>query len=270
MMTGFASTASASNTAFTPVHTYYISPTGSDNNAGTSPSAPWATPHHAVQCGDVIIAAAGNYTSHQFGTAAWGTVSGCPSTTGGIDGTGGVYFATLVCAGPYVTSCTVNGGSSEALRVDASNWAVEKFSATNDQTAANGTGCFQATSETSTGIKYIAFVNDMAINCDMDGFGFYSWNGTSGGPDMDAVVGAVAYNSAPSITNAGICSSGISIIPTNGTGTSAGTHVFVAGNFLYKNENASSGEGCNTDGEGLIFNSWGVFLLQISSVKVLT
>ena len=47
---------------FTALHWYCVSPTGNDANAGTSPSAAWATPHHAVQCGDVIIAAAGSYT----------------------------------------------------------------------------------------------------------------------------------------------------------------------------------------------------------------
>ena len=29
----------------------------------------------------------------------------------GIDGKGGIYFAVLLCAGPYVTSCAVNGGA---------------------------------------------------------------------------------------------------------------------------------------------------------------
>ena len=32
--------------------------------------------------------------------------------------------------------------------------------------------------------------------------------------------------------------------------------MFVAGYFGYKNINAPSGAGCNTDGEGLIFDSW--------------
>jgi len=49
------------NVAFTALHTYYISPTGNDSNNGTSAATPWATPNHSVQCGDVIIAAAGAY-----------------------------------------------------------------------------------------------------------------------------------------------------------------------------------------------------------------
>ena len=48
--------------SFTALHTYYISPTGSDSNAGTL-AAPWRSAKHAVSCGDVIIASAGNYYS---------------------------------------------------------------------------------------------------------------------------------------------------------------------------------------------------------------
>ena len=33
---------------FTALHTYYMSPTGSDSNNGTSPPTPWATPYHSV------------------------------------------------------------------------------------------------------------------------------------------------------------------------------------------------------------------------------
>jgi hypothetical protein len=241
---------------FTALHTYYLSPTGSDGNAGTSPSAPWATPKHAVACGDVIVAAAGTYQTGQFGAASWGTVSGCPSTSGGIDGAGGIYFATVVCAGPNLASCQVDGGANEAFRVDASNWAVEGFSGT-QPASANG-GCFSATSETSAPLHHIAFINDMAVHCALAGFDSYSWNGTTGGVDQQAVVGTIAFDGAPSTNGTGLCGSGISLIPADGPDTSAGTHVFVAGSFSYKNVNAPSGAGCNTDGEGLIFDSWGI------------
>ena len=122
---------------FTALHTYHLSPTGSDSNAGTSAASPWKTPNHALACGDVILAAPGNYATNQF-VQTWGAVSGCPSTTGGIDGNGGVYFATLLCAGTDLTSCTVDGGAKEAFRINASNWAVEGFSATQEATASEG------------------------------------------------------------------------------------------------------------------------------------
>ena len=71
---------------FVALHTYYMSPTGSDSNNGLTAATAWATPNHAVNCGDVIIAAPGTYNGN---FSSWGKVSSCPSTSGGIDGTGG-------------------------------------------------------------------------------------------------------------------------------------------------------------------------------------
>ena len=124
--------ADSGSTPFTPLHTYYVSPTGSDSNNGLTPATAWATANHSVVCGDVIIAAAGSYGA-RFGDEtgnAFGTVSNCPSTTGGIDGTGGIYFAVLLCGGPDLMSCQANGGSGPAFEIDKSNWAVEGFWAT--------------------------------------------------------------------------------------------------------------------------------------------
>ena len=88
-----------------------------------------------------------------------------------------------------MASCNVNGGSQEAFRVDASNWAVEGFSATQLNTASGG--CYSAVSETSTPLHHVAFINDIASNCDLAGFDSYSWNGITGGFDQQAVVGAI-------------------------------------------------------------------------------
>src|SRR5574337_376104 len=250
-----ASAATQTTVPFTALHTYYISPTGNDRNSGTSPSAPWATPHHNVVCGDVIVAAAGTYSSPYgyFGTNSWGTVSNCPSTTGGIDGTGGIYFAVVLCAGPNLSSCQVNGNNYEAFRVDQSNWAVEGFTGT--QNTKGNSGCFLATSEVAGATRHhIAFINDIASTCDSQGFASVTWTNPQSGADQTAVVGSITFNTSPSLASP--CASGISMIPVNGPDTSAGTHVFVAGNFGYKNINAPSGASCNTDGEGLIFDSW--------------
>ncbi len=247
---GFSQT--SGGVPFTPLHLYYIAPNGNDGNSGTSWSAAWATPHHPVRCGDVVVAAPGIYKKHNFGTNSWGPVSDCPSGSGGIDGRGGVYFATLLCAGPDITGCYVDGGKYEAFRVDASNWAVEGFSATQDETA--NSACYSATSETNDTLHHIAFVNDIASNCHYSGFNTYSWT-SPGGVDQTAIVGAISYNGSPS-RGGGICSSGVSIIPVDGPDASPGPHVFVAGYFGYKNINAPTGAGCNTDGEGLVFDSW--------------
>ncbi len=210
---------------FQALHTYYISPTGDDHNTGTSSSAAWATPNHAVNCGDVIIAAPGAYDNSHFGTQQWGTVANCPSTSGGIDK------------------------------------AVEGFTATQAATANQegfAVGCYSATSETSATLHHIAYINDVASGGDAAGFGSYSYTGPGGGVDQYALVGAIAYNAAPSQAGGGICGSGISLIPVDGPDTSPGTHVFVAGAFSYDNINSPVGAGCNTDGEGLIFDSWGI------------
>src|SRR5277367_777400 len=88
------SPAGGGDAPFTALHTYYISPTGSDGSNGTSVATAWATPNHKVVCGDVIIAAPGAYNSNSFdslshGSSLYGTVANCPSKSGGIDGTGG-------------------------------------------------------------------------------------------------------------------------------------------------------------------------------------
>src|SRR5208282_4508777 len=90
--------------------------------------------------------------------------------------------------------------------------------------------------------------------CSVDGMGAYGWT-QFGGVDQSAVVGAIAYNAASSL-GGGLCGSGVSMIPATGTVSTPGTHVFVAGYFGYKNVNAPSGAGCNSDGEGLVFDSW--------------
>jgi hypothetical protein len=51
--------------------TYYLSTTGNDSNSGTTASLPWLTPHHNLNCGDVIQAAAGSYNGWNFWEGEW-------------------------------------------------------------------------------------------------------------------------------------------------------------------------------------------------------
>ena len=252
----FSAESQSTAVPFAALHIYYISPRGNDRNTGTSPSTAWASPHHNVHCGDVIIAEPGTYPLNEYGTvfagtSPFGTVSDCPSKSGGVDGTGGIYFAIVLCAGPSLTSCNIPGEGSPSFRVNELNWAIEGFFTT--QNADFGNGCMLATSDTKNTLHHIAFINNIASTCGVDGFGTFHWG--AGGVDQSAVVGAIAYNASPSVGNS-ICGSGVSMIPTNGPDTSSGTHVFVAGVFAYKNINAPFGAGCNTDGEGIIFDSW--------------
>jgi hypothetical protein len=249
------------NTPFTATHIYYISPTGNDGHAGTAPSTAWSTPNHAVVCGDVIIAAAGSYDSNQFFAGKWGAVSNCPSTSGGIDGMGGIQFAVLLCAGPNLGRCNVNGGGAEAFRPDVGHWAIEGFNGT-QATNAEG-GCFSAENDNHAVQRYVAFINDIASTCDLAGFDA-SGGGLSnaGSFDYTAAVGVVSFNGANSISP--YCGSGISFGP--GTPDSgAGPHVFIDGYFGAYNTNATGTGQCavsgnpsfqHSDGEGVIFDTY--------------
>jgi hypothetical protein len=251
---------------FTPLHKYYISPTGSDSNNGLTPTTAWATPNHPVVCGDVIIAAAGNYNNTQFGDvggASFGTVSNCPSTSGGIDGTGGIYFAVLLCAGPDLMSCKVHGGAGPAVEVDKSNWAVEGFWATQNTNADRA--CFGSLGQV-TGVMWhhVAFINNIASTCDLAGFDTGNTGLANSGADQTAMIGGIAFNASNSLGPYGVCGSAISVIPQD-QNHDAGTHVIVSQNFLYKSTNAPGATQCtvggtpfpHSDGEGIILDTWG-------------
>lgn len=258
----------AAEAPFTATNTYYMAAAScSDSNNGTSPSTPWCTPNHSVQCGDVIIAAPGNYNG-DFST--WGTVATCPSTTAGIDGAGGVYFAVLLCAGNLQT-CNVNcataacnpstlgsgGGQSVSagMNVGANNWAIEGFSLNGNGYAHRGFMA-EACLTNTTVVHHIAFINDIAYN---SGTGFatndcaYSHNVPGNGVDEWAVVGTISQNAnldpvcVGTVDDAG---------PANND-NNAGTHIFLSGNFLMANAAALSNTLCvNSDIEGIILDTF--------------
>jgi hypothetical protein len=256
-----ATAAGGGSTPFTALHIYYISPTGNDSHAGTSPRTAWATPKHPVVCGDVIIAEPGSYSSNQFFLRNWGTVSNCPSTSGGIAGTGGVEFAVLLCAGPNLGVCNVNGGGAEAFRPDVGHWAIEGFDGTQASNAEGG--CFSAENDEKVVQRYVAFINNIASTCDLAGFDA-SGDGLSNAGSFDyiAAVGVVSFNGANSISP--YCGSGISFIPGN-PDSGSGPHIFIDGYFGAYNTNAIGTGQCaqsgnssfpHSDGEGVIFDTY--------------
>ena len=249
----------AAGTTFTPLHLYYLSPTGSDSNSGTSASEPWLTPNHPVDCGDVIIAAAGNYTT-QFNYLGWGSVSNCPSTSGGIDGKGGIYFATVLCAGPDLEACQVNSGANNfGFDIEQeSNWAVEGFKTTTDGaddsnqvTPAYDGACGGDKGPCNGVYHHFAFINDIAYNT-ADGFGpsGYDQQGKYG-VDYLAIVGDIAQNSANGNPNSWYCDAAIDIVAPANFDTLPGTHMYVYGNFSYNNQTS-----CPTDVENYMFDTW--------------
>jgi hypothetical protein len=226
---------------FTPLHTYFMSPTGSDSNSGTSAGSPWLTPNHAaIVCGDVIIAATGAYSASNLQVTQ--TPGTCPSTSGGIDGTGGIYAAVVLCAG-NVGQCTVNGGGSgRAINIAASYWSIQGWQATN---SGNGVA-FAQDCTSNTLFHHLSFINDIANNTGA-GFSFGTCGG-SGSFDYVAVVG----NIAQAANHSTACTSAFNPVTPINFDTVAGTHIFFYSNFGIANDGNT---GCASDGNGMILDS---------------
>jgi hypothetical protein len=246
---------------FTPLHTYFMSATGNDSNNGLSPSTPWLTPNHAVECGDVILANASTSYAGTSGFGNFGTVLNCPSTSGGIDGTGGINFAILLCAGSDLGSngCQINLANSGnvGMNILANNWAIEGWTC-------NGGGatsrCFQVYAcpvaifgGPGIVVHHVAFINDVAYDA-ADGYDIDDC-GASGGPntiggDYFAVIGSIAQNAAQD----SICLAAIDAVGPGQQDANAGTHIYFYGNFSYANANTS----CRTmsDTESYMFDTW--------------
>jgi hypothetical protein len=246
---GGSTAATSAGQTVAPIYngvTYYISSSGNDSNSGSSGS-PWLTPNHAVNCGDTIIVKAGTYSGSNFGATHWGAVSNCPSS-------GGAYMALVKGEGPYVTSVQVNSTNTDAVRIDKSNWAVSTMSATATVSPVSSQGsCFSTTPSSAATIHHIAFINVVANGCGSNGIASYFYYLSTGyGVDQFAAVGNIAYDAAKS---SALCFSGISVYEPATYDTSAGTHIYIAGNFMYGNLSPTSCPG-NTDGNGLILDDW--------------
>lgn len=222
--------------------TYYLAPAangGSDSNDGLSPGAPWLSPNHAVNCGDVILAAASAYYSaSNFNYGNWGTVT-CAA---------GNNVAWLTCE--EFDGCLMNGVGG--VLIDQSYWGVQGWEV--HATGTEGAGCFAAAPNYATPVEvhHVVFANDIANGCQEGGFGSYSAN--TSGVDYLAIVGNIAYNGSQGNQE---CFSGISVYQPVQSDTLGGTHIFVAGNFSWGNfEPDPCAGGQPTDGEGIILDTF--------------
>jgi hypothetical protein len=220
---------------------YYISPTGSDSNNGTSTGTPWLTPNHALNCGDVVTAAAGTYTYSNFGATSWGTVT-C---------TAGNNVAWLACvtfdACVITTNGTVNG-----MVPNSSYWGVQgwQFNMTGSPTSTGGSAIAPAANCTAI-VHHQVFANNVINGAGVNGIGTGVFPITSGcGDDYIAIIGNITYFASQWTGN---CNSGISFYAPLAYDTNAGTHLYAAGNFSYGNVNNCSSK---TDGEGLILDDF--------------
>jgi hypothetical protein len=231
--------ASAAVTIVSPVGTkYYLAPAaagGNDSNSGTTSGAPWLTPNHAVNCGDVIIATPSTaYVASNF-YGNFGTVT-CAA---------GNNVAWLTCA--TFNGCKIRG--IYPMAVNRSYWGISNWEVTNTGTRG---GCFQAVPPNSTtSVHHIIFANDVANGCIGGGIGVMNWG--AAGVDYAAIVGNIAYDAA---LGSGACAQGFSVGGNVASDSLPGTHVFVAGNFAFGNVNSNPcNGGAPTDGEGLEFDT---------------
>jgi len=237
--------------------TYYLAPAadgGDDSNDGLSAATPWLSPHHAVNCGDIILAKAGaTYSPSNFTYGSWGTVT-CAA---------GDNVAWLICES--FDGCKIN--SQSGLLIDQSYWGVQGWEvhASGNPAAPTITqaACFAAAPNYATAaeIHHIIFANDIANGCQNNGI--TSWSQGSASVDYFAIVGNIAYNAAQGNTE---CFSGISVFQPVESDSLPGTHIYVAGNFSWGNFDANpcSG-GIPTDGEGIILDTFDDYFSGLSS-----
>jgi hypothetical protein len=220
--------------------TFFLAPAsggGNDSNSGTSASSPWLTPNHAVNCGDTITAAASTgYSASNFGAGKWGAVA-CPA---------GNNVAWLICA--TFDACKISASGQDGMHVSANFWGVQGWEVSTSSSGA----CFTASPSGGSTIHHIIFANNVANGCFSNGIN--TFNSGSASVDYITIVGNIIYDAAQGTAN---CYSGISIYQPGQSDSSAGTHIFVAGNFSYKNSDPSScAGGAPTDGEGIIFDTF--------------
>lgn len=217
---------------------YYMSPTGSDSNSGTAVGSPWLTPNHALNCGDTITAASGTYSNSNFAGGKWGTVT-CAAKNN---------VAWLQCA--TFDTCKISS-SAGGMLLDKSFWGVTgwEVSTTSSTTAT----CFQVYPDGGSTVHHIIFANDVANGCVNGGFSAHNAS-TTVSVDYIVYIGNIAYNSASSTAS---CDSGFNIYQPLASDTTAGTHMFAAGNFSWANTNPTSCAGTSaTDGEGINFDTF--------------
>lgn len=234
---------------FTALHTYFLRASGSDANCngtvnvndsvGVRPACAWSTvAHSTVVCGDVIIAEAANLVGAGRFYQNWGTVGGpCPSTSGGIDGTGGIYSAILLCA-------TYAGCTADEMWMNKSNWTVEGFSISDITTDVSaGIQMSPAGATSGTTIGYLAAINNVCTGSILACF-YAGGSGQSGGSASDEViwVGNVAYNGAQ---GSSVCGSNYSYTDPQQLDALSGTHFLMQGNFGWAGINGFCGPNVN-------------------------
>jgi hypothetical protein len=239
---------------------------GSDGNSGLDQLHPWGSSAHALHCGDVLIAAPGNYANDEF-SDVWTTPTTCPSTSGGIDGAGGVWMAILLCSGD-LHSCQVsgNGGLSNPnafleFTGGQSNWAIEGFWMDGGTTQQNNGFGYRTCSVGSFGVSkehHLAFINSVGYHLGQMVASNDCGNpdGTAEGGDYIASVGLLAVNSNEFANFSSFSSGAIAPGALTNWDTNAGTHIFTYNN--YGPSNIVHGADTTFDGEFIYYDTFDV------------
>ena len=219
--------------------TYYLATAaggGSDANNGTAVGTPWLSPNHALNCGDVIQAAASTaYSAANFASGKWGAVT-CSS---------GKNVAWLTCV--TFDACKISITSGNGMTLSASYWGVQGWEV-NGTSASNY--CILATPPSISNIHHIIVANTITTGCGLAGI--EAGNNATAGVDYFNVLGSIAYGTSGSST---FCGSGLDMYSPVASDTLPGTHVYFAGNFSWANVNPATCNGTpSTDGEGIIFD----------------
>lgn len=219
---------------------YYLSPSGSDSNNGLTTGTAWLTPNHAVNCGDAIDAAASTSYDHgNLNAGNWGTVT-CPSADN---------VAFLTCA--TFDGCKIALGTNPSgIIPTASFWGVVGWEVSQDTNSAYDQ-CF-GVGDNTTGIHHILFADNIANGCWDGGITAYQ-HSTTVSFDYMVVAGNAVYNAAQ---GNGVCGQGISFQAPIASDTNAGTHIYVANNFIWATTDPNPCQGgTTTDGSGVYFGA---------------
>jgi hypothetical protein len=235
--------------------TYYVSSEiGSNNNAGTSATAPLATLQAAadlVRPGDTVEVMNGTYTGAHGGDVVDLTTSGTASAP--------ITFEAAPGQKPLINS----SGCWNAIKIEASYIVVNGFTVVGD--AANYT-LSQALAGYSTGSAKLdgAGINvtgnpgiNVPNHITMENNTVYNEPGAgigSGYADYLNILNNVVHDNAHW---SAFGNSGISIFESANSDTKSGVHDVISGNRVYGNAQLvpTNGAGTITDGEGIILDT---------------